>query len=123
MRFNFLNSDLIDQQIRLHSIEEPGFVGTFNTVANERKRNFVRFELFELDEFDRRWLAPVALETGWRMFRVRTKKTRIAQMSPLVQVNIAEGRVRFADCNRDDEQIHFSRSYKCAYLNIHEKFQ
>lgn len=120
MILNIKNPEIIESHAKVQGIKEPRFIGYFTLAVNERARNFVNFELFELDEYEADWLAPLPVDPGWHIYRVRTNKTRISGIYPLIKINGTLGYVKFMDCNRSDEQVHFGRAYKIAQLTIQE---
>jgi len=91
-------------------------IGYFYTVANDRAKRWSKYYVFELDDFDRDFLRPVAVPDGYVIYRVRTAITDAGGITPLVAVNFTTKYVIFADCTRDDEQVHWSKPYKTSIL-------
>lgn len=98
---------------------ETTFVGVFETVQNNREGRVVIFELHRLhpEEYDFFVTVPYNPEEG--LFRIKTDKTRVANLYPLVLINFRHGTIQFVE-NREDEQVRFERPLKIQYMDLTE---
>ena len=97
---------------------EGTFVGVFETQQNAREGRLVVFELHRLEQEELDYFRTVPIDTPReKLFRIKTDKTRIANMCPLVKINFERGVVHFLQ-QREDEQVRFERGLKIQYMDI-----
>ncbi len=118
MAMNVYSQEWIqDRYWRRPGATENTFCGILETAANVRKNKIVEYELHILDETEKEFFRTVPLQPSEKLFRIKTDKTRIANIIPLVKINFEKGLIYFIQ-QREDEQVHFERGLKLSYLNV-----
>ncbi len=104
------------------STEKP-FAGNFelkewnNNVTGSRGGTGV---LYELDDFDKQWVAGVYLKPDERIYRYVTDV--MVNMMPLIKVNIERGLIYFLteEAHKIDKPIFETRGIKAKFLNLRQ---
>lgn len=75
--------------------------------------------LYNLDEFDKKYVSGIKLKEGERIFRYYTRTSAIGGMIPLVKINTESGLVYFPVYGSDGEVVGFdSKGTRALYINL-----
>jgi hypothetical protein len=100
---------------------DPLHVGNFE----HQQARLAAYSIFLLDEFDKKYCAPVKLKADEYIFRARTERSGYTHpLGFLVKINILKGLVYFIAPNTEDEAapVFETRGCRITYMNLNETF-